>query len=64
MVCNYISNDIDLVQLTKYTIFKNWVAKKPLLEPKPLPPFKPLSIYNKNKYSEPNLPDYINNNDP
>ena len=64
MVRNYISNDIDLIQPTKYTVSKNRVTKKPLLKPEPLPPFKPLPIYNKNEYSKPNLPDYINNNDP
>ena len=64
MVRNYISNDIDLVQPTKYTVSKNQVAKKPPPEPVPLPPFKPLPIYNKNEYGEPNLLDHINNNDP
>ena len=64
MVRNYISNDIDLVQPTKYTVSKNRVAKKPPPEPAPLPPFEPLPMYNENEYGEPNLPDYINNNDP
>ena len=63
MVRNYISNDIDLMQLTQYIVSKNWIAKKPLLEPKPLPSFNPLSIYNENEYSEPNLLDNINNED-
>ena len=64
MVRNYISNDIDLVQPTKYTVSKNRVAKKPPPEPEPLPPFEPLPMYNENEYGEPNLPDHINNNDP
>ena len=64
MVRNYISNNIDPVQPTWYSISKNRVAKKPLLEPEPLLPFEPLPMYNKNEYGEPNLPDYINNNDP
>ena len=61
MVSNYISNNIDLIQPTKYTVFKNRVLKKLTLELKPLPPFKPLPIYNKNEYSKPNLLDYIDN---
>ena len=54
----------DLVQPTQYITPKNRVAKKPPPEREPLPPFSPLSIYNENEYGEPNLPDYINNNDP
>jgi len=64
MVRNYTSNDIDLVQPTKYIISKNRVAKKPPLEPTLLPPFSPLPIHNENKYGELNLPDNINNEDP
>ena len=64
MVRNRISNDIDLVQPTKYTVSKNRVAKKLPLEPAPLRPFKPLPMYNENEYGELNLLDYINNNDP
>ena len=64
MVRNHISNDIDLVQPTQYIVSKNWVAKKLPLEPVLLLPFNPLPIYNENEYSEPNLPDNINNKDP
>jgi len=64
MVRNHISNDIDFVQPTQYIVSKNRVAKKPPPEPEPLPPFNPLPIYNENEYSEPNLPDNINNEDP
>ena len=32
--------------------------------PNPLPYFKPLPIYNKNTYSTPKLPHYINSGDP
>jgi hypothetical protein len=39
-------------------------VKKPLLKPEPPPAFKPLPIYNENEYSEPKLPDYVNNEDP
>jgi hypothetical protein len=63
-VHNYASNDIDLVQPTQYIISKNQVAKKPLPEPELPFTFKLLPIYNKNEYSEPKLPDYINNEDP
>ena len=64
MVRNYVSNDIDLVQLTKYPISKGRIAKKPPLKPEPLPPFKPLPIYNINEYRQPNLPPHIDNKDP
>jgi hypothetical protein len=44
MVRNRISNDIDLMRPTQYIVPKNQVAKKPLSEPEPLPPFSPLSF--------------------
>ena len=49
MVRNYISNDIDLVQPTQYPNSKNWIVKKPPPEPKPLPPFNTLPIFNENE---------------
>jgi hypothetical protein len=64
MVYNYISNDIDLIQPTKYPASKKRIAKKPPPAPEPLPTFSPLPILNKHEYSKPNLPDYINNKDP
>ena len=64
MVRNYVSNNIDLVQPTKYPIPKGQIAKKPSPGPKPLPPFKPLLIYNTNEYRQPNLLPHINNKDP
>ena len=48
----------------KQYCFQKLGRKKPPLEPTPLLPFKPLPIYNKNKYSKLNLPSYINNKDP
>ena len=42
---NYLPNDIDLVQPTKYPISKDQIAKKPPPKPEPLPPFEPLPIY-------------------
>ena len=64
MVRNHKSNDIDLVQPTQYIVSKNRVAKKQPPKPEPPPAFKPLSMYNKNEYGEPKLPDYVNNKDP
>jgi hypothetical protein len=64
MVRNYVSNDIDLVQPTQYPISKGWIAKKPPPKPEPLPPFKPLPIYNINEYRQPNLLPYIDDKDP
>ena len=64
MVRNYVSNDIDLVQPTQYSISKNRGLKKPPPAPETLPTFTPLPIRNKNEYSEPNLLDYINDKDP
>ena len=61
MVRNYTSNNIDLVQ---YPISKNRIAKKPPPEPESLPPFDPLLIFNEDKYSQPKLPAYVNNQDP
>ena len=45
MARNYISNNIDFMQPTQYTISKNRVAKKPPPEPEPLPAFEPPPIY-------------------
>ena len=63
MARNYVSNDIDLVQPTQYSISKNRGLKKLPLAPKTLPAFTPLPIYNKNEYSKLNLLDYIDDKD-
>ena len=64
MVRNYVSNDIDLVQPTQYPISKNRGLKKPPPAPETLPAFTPLPIRNKNEYSKPNLPNYIDDKGP
>jgi hypothetical protein len=45
MVLNCLSNDMDLVQPTKYLTSKSRIAKKPPRKPEPLPPSQPLPIY-------------------
>jgi hypothetical protein len=60
MLLKYYSNDIDLVQPTKYKVLKNKPAKKPPLKPWDLPKFKPLTINNWWDHSEPNLPSSVN----
>ena len=45
MVLNCLSNDMDLVQPTKYLTPKSRIAKKPPPTPEPLPPSQPLPIY-------------------
>ena len=64
MARNYVSNDIDLVQPTQYPMSKNQGLKKLPPAPETLPAFTPLPIRNKNEYSKPNLPDYIDDKDP
>lgn len=58
-----MSNDIDLIQPTQYSISKNWGLKKSPLAPKILFTFIPLTICDKDEYGGLNLLNYINDKD-
>ena len=64
MVRNRATNDEDFVQPTQYPKLPRGFAKKPPLEPSPLPDFKPLNINNENTYGTLKLPPNVDTSDP
>ena len=60
MPSNRTSNDIDLVQPTRYKVPPNRVAKKPHSEPWELLDFEPLHINNFDDHGTLDLPPTLN----
>ena len=64
MVRNHASNDIDFVPPDKLNVPRNRKAKQPPPDPKLLPSFNPLPIYNKHTYKALKFLPYVDLSNP